>query len=267
MRIAVIGAGAVGALVARELTRYDVEVLLFDRELEPGMGVTKANSAIVHAGFHDEPGTLRARFCVQGNALFPRICEELGVPFRRVGGFVLAFAFQEEETLKALVEQGEANGVPGLALLPGEEVLDREPRVNPEVRRALWAPTVGITSPWALAQAAVENAAANGAELHLGEEVVCINTSHGRVRALHTLCGVYELDAVVNAAGLHADRVAVMAGAPFPAIVPRRGQYVLLADTAEGWVRSVLFPTPTPVSKGILIVPTVDGGDPPGPHG
>ncbi|MFN3347284.1 MAG: NAD(P)/FAD-dependent oxidoreductase, partial [Candidatus Bipolaricaulaceae bacterium] len=145
MRIAVIGAGAVGALIARELTRYDVQVLLFDREPEPGMGVTKANSAIVHAGFHDEPGTLRAKFCVQGNALFPKFCAELGVPFRQVGGFVLAFSPQEEEVLRVLAEQGAANGVLGLTLVSGEEVLAREPRVNPEVRRALWAPTVGIT--------------------------------------------------------------------------------------------------------------------------
>ncbi len=260
MRIAVIGAGVVGALIARELTRYDVEVLLFDREPEPGLGVTKANSAIVHAGFHDEPGTLRARFCVQGNALFPRVGEELGVPFRRVGGFVLAFSPGEEEALRVLVEQGEANGVPGLTFLSGAEVLAREPRVNPEVRRALWAPTVGITSPWALAQAAAENAAANGAELHFEEEVLRIRTGHGRVQALHTPRGVYEVDAVVNAAGLYADRVAALAGAPFPALIPRRGQYILLADTAEGFVRSVLFPTPSSVSKGILVLPTVDGG-------
>ncbi len=260
MRIAVIGAGIVGTLIARELSRYDVEVLIFDREPEPGLGVTKANSAIVHAGFHDEPGTLRAKFCVQGNALFPQVCEELGVPFRRVGGFVLAFSSQEEEVLRVLAEQGEANGVPGLVLVLGEEVLAREPWVNPEVRRALWAPTVGITSPWALAQAAAENAAANGAELHCEEEVLRICTSHGRVQALQTSRGMYAVDAVVNAAGLYADRVAALAGAPFPAITPRRGQYILLADTAEGLVRSVLFPTPSPVSKGVLVLPTVDGG-------
>lgn len=260
MRIAVIGAGIVGALITRELTRYEAEVLLFDREPEPGMGVTKANSSIVHAGFHDEPRTLRAKFCVQGNALFPRVCEELGVPFRRVGGFVLAFSSQEEEVLWVLAEQGEANGVPGLAIVPGEEVLAREPRVNPEVRQALYTPTVGITSPWALAQAAVENAVANGAELHLEEEVVYIRTSQGRVQALRTPRGVYKVEAVVNAAGLYADRIAAMAGVPFPAIIPRRGQYILLADTAEGLVRSVLFPTPSSVSKGVLVLPTVDGG-------
>lgn len=259
MRIAVIGAGVVGALVARELARYDAEVMLFEREAEPGMGVTKANSAIVHAGFHDEPGTLRAKFCVLGNAIFPRLCEELGVPFRRVGGFVLAFSPQEEKKLLALREQGEINGVPEISLLSSDDVLAREPQVNPRVRRALWAPTVGITSPWGLAQAAVENAVANGVKVHFGEEVFSIRTHLGRVQALETAQGVYYVDAVINAAGLYADRVAAMAGVSFPTITPRRGQYILLANSTEDLVHSVLFPTPTPLSKGVLVLPTIDG--------
>lgn len=260
MRVAVIGAGVVGALIARELARYDVEIMLFEREAEPGMGVTKANSAIVHAGFHDEPGTLRAKFCVLGNALFPHICEELGVPFRRTGGFVLAFSSQEEQTLLALIERGEINGVPGMRLLSGDEVLAREPLINPEVRRALWAPTVGITSPWVLAQAAVENAVTNGVKVYFGEEVLRIRTHLGRVQALQTTRSLYKVNAVINAAGLYADRVASMAGVPFPPIIPRRGQYIILAANAESLVHFVLFPTPTSVSKGILVLPTIDGG-------
>lgn len=260
MRVAVIGAGVVGALIARELCRYEVEVLLFDREPEPGFGVTKANSAIVHAGFHDEPGTLRARFCVQGNALYPEVCAELSVPFRRVGAFVLAFTPEEERALSLLLAQGEANGVPGLSLLSGKEVLAREPRVNPEVQRALWAPTVGITEPWALAQAAAENAAQNGAHLHLDEKVLGIVVHRGKVEALKTEKGIYPVSAVVNAAGLFADQVAAMAGVPFPRLHPRRGQYLLLDKAAQGLISSVLFPTPTPLSKGILVLPTIDGG-------
>lgn len=259
MRIAVIGVGVVGALIARELCRYETEVLLFDREPEPGFGVTKANSAIVHAGFHDEPQTLRARFCVQGNALFPGVCAELSVPFRRVGALVLAFSQEEEQVLRMLKDQGETNGVPGLALIPREEVLAHEPRANPEVRRALWAPTVGITEPWGLAQAAVENAIENGAEVHFEEEVQGIVVRHGTVQAITTAKSTYAVHAVVNAAGLYAADVAALAGVPFPPITPRRGQYVLLDKAAEGWVRHVLFPTPSPISKGVLVLPTVDG--------
>lgn len=260
MRIAIIGAGVVGSLIARELSRYEAEILLFDREEEVGFGVTKANSGIIHAGFHDEPGTLRARFCVLGNALYPGLAEELGFSFRQTGALVLAFDAEEEKTLNRLREWGEANGVPGLKLLSKEEVLAQEPEVNPAVRAGLFAPTVGVTAPWEVAQAAAENAQENGAELHLGEEVLGIEIKHGRVQALRTQKGCYWVDAIVNAAGLFADRISEMAGVPFPPLVPRRGEYILLDEPAGNLVRSVLFPTPSPITKGILVIPTVDGG-------
>lgn len=260
MRVAVIGAGVVGALLARELCRYEAEVLLFEREADVGWGVTKANSGIVHAGFHDRPGTACARFCVSGNALFPEVCRELDVPFRPTGAYVVALSFRERAVLDELRAQGEENRVPGLAIVAGDEVLSREPNVNPEVAAALWAPTVGITEPWALAIAAVENACANGLELHLAEEIVGIEVARGRVRTAVTSRGRYPVDAVVNAAGLFADQVAAMAGLAELRLVPRRGEYVLLDKAAGGLVRSVLFPVPSPRSKGILVLPTVDGG-------
>ncbi|MCR4392436.1 MAG: NAD(P)/FAD-dependent oxidoreductase [Candidatus Acetothermia bacterium] len=260
MRVAVIGAGVVGALVVRELARYEAEVLLFEQEADVGWGVTKANSGIVHAGFHDRPGTACARFCVSGNALFDEVCRDLDVPFRRTGAYVLALSAADRAVLDRLRAQGEENGVPGLEVLPGGEVLAREPNVNPAVVAALWAPTVGITEPWALALAAVENAAAGGLAVHLGEEVTGIRVDGGRVRAVQTARGSYPVDAVVNAAGLYADQVAAMAGVPEPRIVPRRGEYVLLDKAAGDLVRAVLFPTPSEKSKGILVLPTIDGG-------
>ncbi len=260
MRIAVIGAGAVGALIARELCRYEAEVILFEREPDVGWGVTKANSGIVHAGFHDEPGTVRARFCALGNALFPELAAELDIPFRRTGAYVLAFTKGEFSTLRELLVQGEANGVPGLEIHRREEVLAQEPWVNPEVVGGLWAPTVGITLPWELAIAATENALKNGLELHLSEPVVGIEVSRGRVRAVRTDRGRYPVDAAVNAAGLFADRIAQMAGLDGLFLHPRRGEYVLLDETTGSLVNAVLFPAPTPVSKGILVLPTVEGG-------
>ena len=260
MRIAVIGAGAVGALIARELCRYEAEVLLFEREPDVGWGVTKANSGIVHAGFHDEPGTLRARFCAPGNALFEELAAELEIPFRRTGAYVLAFSREERSVLDGLKERGEANGVPGLELHGVEEVLAREPRVNPEVTAGLWAPTVGITLPWEIAIAAVENARANGLELHLSEPVTGIEVEGRRVRAVRTPVGRYPVDAAVNAAGLYADRISCMAGLEGLSLHPRRGEYVLLDETTGDLVKTVLFPAPTAVSKGILVLPTVGGG-------
>ncbi len=260
MRTAVIGAGVVGALIARELCRYEGEVLLFDREVDVGWGVTKANSAVVHAGFHERPGTASGRFCVEGNALFPEVCRELAVPFQRIGAYVLALADGERAALEELRARGEELGVPDLALLNGDEVGRRLPDVNPDVVAALWAPTVGITEPWGLALAAVENACANGASLHVGEEVRGIAIHAGRVRAVRTDQATYDVDAVVNAAGLAADRIAALAGLPVPGLTPRRGEYLLLVDVPPSLRSAVLFPVPTPHSKGILVVPTVDGG-------
>lgn len=258
--IAVIGAGVVGSLVARELARYEGEVLIVEREPDVGWGVTKANSAIVHAGFHERPGTCSARFCVEGNAIFADVCRDLEVPFQRIGAYVLALADGERAVLEEMRGRGAELGVPGLDLVEGDEVRRRLPDVNPDVKCALWAPSVGITEPWALAVAAAENAVSNGAILHVGEEVTGITVRAGRVRAVRTDQAMYDVDAVVNAAGLSADRIAALARVSVPGLTPRRGEYLLLVDTPPALRTAVLFPVPTPHSKGILLVPTVDGG-------
>lgn len=260
MRAAVIGAGVVGTLIARELCRYPCAVLLLDRAPDVGWGITKANSAIVHAGFHDAPGTTRARFCVPGNALFDEVCGELDVPLVRVGAWVLALDESELEVLEELLARGRANGVPGLALCSPREVLADEPAVNPAVAGGLWAPSAGITEPWALALAAAENAIANGADLRLGHAVTHVRVRNGRVYAVQAADRSWEADLVINAAGLWSDRVAAMAGLEPPPLTPRRGQYVLLDKAARGLARAILFPAPNPLSKGILVLPTVDGG-------
>lgn len=260
MRIGVIGAGVVGALIARELCRYDVEVHLFEREADVSFGVSKANSGVVHGCFHEQSGTPRARFCVEGNALYESLSAELDFPFRRVGAHVLAFTPADVETLEQLRSQGEGIGVSGLSIILRDEVLAREPHVNPQVRAALWSPTVGIIEPWDVAIAAVENACDNGLNLHLQTEVTGIKVKNSCVQGVVTEHGEFPLDALVNAAGLFADRVARMAGVDSPNIHPRRGEYLLLDKKAGGMVHSVLFPAPTDTSKGILVLPTVDGG-------
>ncbi|MEA3238778.1 MAG: NAD(P)/FAD-dependent oxidoreductase [Candidatus Bipolaricaulota bacterium] len=260
MKLAVIGAGIVGSLIARELTRYDADVLLFEKEADIGWGVTKANSAIVHGGFHEVPGTDRARFCVEGNGLYEKISRELDVPFRRIGAYVVALSDDELPALQELYEQGIKNGVSGLEMHDRETVLAHEPKLNPSVVAGLWSPSVGITEPWSLAIAAVENAAANGLDLHVDEEVVSIDVKDGRVKRIITQRGEYEVDAVVNAAGLFADRIAEMVGLSEPVLFPRRGEYLLLDKKVGPLVSSVVFPTPNEMSKGTLVVPTIDGG-------
>jgi len=260
MRIAIIGAGVVGALIARELARYEATSMLFEREPDVGWGVTKANSAIVHGGFHDRPGTVRSRFCVSGNAMFEPLCAELKVPFLRTGACVLAFDEHEIAVLETLRAWGNENGAVDLEMYCRRQLLDREPQVNPHVQAALWSPSVAITEPWGLAIAAVENAAVNGVAVHLSEEITGIETEAGRVCAVLTEQDRYPVDAVVNAAGLFADRIAAMAGLPEPRLYPRRGEYVLLDKKSAGLVNSILFPAPNEMTKGILVLPTIDGG-------
>ncbi len=259
MRIGVIGAGVVGALIARELCRYGIEVHLFEREEDVSFGVSKANSGVIHGCFHEKPGTTRARFCVEGNAEYTALARELDFPFKRIGAHVIAFNSDDVAALERLKAQGEEIGCAGLEIIDREEILSREPRVNPDVRAALWSPTVGIVEPWDVAIAAVENACANGLVLHLGTEVTGIRVTGGRVTGIATDAGGFSLDAVVNAAGLYADRVARMAGVDRPVLHPRRGEYILLDKQAAGTANSVLFPAPTNNSKGILVLPTVDG--------
>lgn len=261
MKIAVIGSGVVGALVARELSRYDVEVLIIEKNADVGMGITKANSAIVHAGYDDEPGTVRSKFCVPGNKMYTELAKELQIDLKRIGSLVLAFKEEEIRILEKLYKHGEINGVQGLELWDRDKVLSHEPNVNPEVVAALWAPTAGITEPWMVSIAAVENALENGARLYLETEVMGIETKDGRITKLITNKKEFEVDVIVNAAGIYADEIAKMAKANYVPLHPRKGEYILL-DKQEfsGFVKSILFPTPSVLGKGTLVTPTVDGG-------
>jgi len=260
VKIAVIGAGVVGALIAREACKYEAEVHLFERRSDVGWGITKANSAIIHAGFHDTPGSVRARFCQPGNQAFPALCEELDVPLAHCGGYVLAFTPQQKAELEKLRYHGECNHVEGLVVHSPDEIHAREPNVSPDVRWGLWSPTVAITEPWALSIAATENAVENGLILHISEEVTGLRVDRARVVEVETGRGAYAVDIVINAAGLFADRISAMAGVDFPELFPRRGEYILLDRRLRGFVNSVLFPAPTRKSKGILVLPTIDGG-------
>lgn len=261
MRIGIVGAGVVGSLIARELCRYDVEVIIFEKASDVGMGVTKANSAIVHAGYDDEPGTVRSKFCVPGNAIYSELSKELQFDLKRIGSLVLAFKDEELKTLEELYKRGEQNNVPGIEIWDRDKILAYEPNVNPEVIAALWAPTAGITEPWMVAMAAVENAIQNGAKLYLNTEILDISTVDGKIKKVITNIGEFEVDALVNAAGMYADKIAKKAGAEYVPLHPRKGEYILL-DKQEfgGFVKSVLFPTPSILGKGTLVTPTVDGG-------
>ncbi|SHH56648.1 NAD(P)/FAD-dependent oxidoreductase [Thermosipho atlanticus] len=260
MKVFVIGAGIVGSLIARELSKYDIELHVIEKSPDIGWGVTKANSAIVHGGYDDPPGSVRAKFAALGNAMYERLSKELDFEFKRTGSYVVAFNNEELNYLKTLLKKGKTNGVENLEIISGDELRKKEPNINEKAIAALWCPTAGITEPWEVAIAAIENAQSNGAIIHLNEKVVDIIIQSGRIRKILTDKSEYNADIVINAAGLFADEIAKMAGVGEYEIFPRKGEYILLDKKLKNLVNSVIFPTPTEKSKGILVVPTVDGG-------
>ncbi len=255
MKVVIIGGGVIGTLIARLLSFYEADVTLIEKENDVGWGVTKANSGIVHAGYDDEPETLRAKLVVPGNEMYSQLSKDLDFPMQRVGSHVLAFSDEEVKILEELYKRGERNGVKGLKILSREEVLSMVPKVNPDVKASLYAPTAGIVVPWRVAIGASDNFVKNGGKLVLGERVVDIIASGGRVRKVVTDKNEYKADLVINAAGLFADEIAEMAGAEVMPIHPRKGEYILL-DTQE-YTPSVLFPTPSRGTKGTLVLPTL----------
>jgi len=257
--VVVIGAGVVGTGIARELARYDVSVVLVEAHADVAWGTTKANTALVHAGYDADPGTNKARFNVIGNAMYPRITQELGVMYKNTGSLVVATAPEQVPHLHELLERGKANGVPGLEIIGRERIVELEPFIAPNAIAALWAPTGGITSPWELAIAYAENAADNGVTVLLSSPVTAIDVEGGRAVRVHTPSSSIATRFVVNASGLFADDVATMAGAADFEIVPRKGEYYLLDKGAGHLARRPLFPVPTELSKGIVVTPTVDG--------
>lgn len=260
MRVFVIGAGITGSLITRELSKYDLEVHVIDKAPDIGWGVTKANSAIVHGGYDDPPGSVRAQFAALGNMMYDELSNELDFDFIRTGSYVVAFKEEDVEYLKELKKRGVKNGVSNLEILTSEELKNREPNLNKDIKAALWCPTAGITEPWEVSIAAIENAKDNGAIVHLDEKVLDIIVQNQKVKKILTDKGEYNADIIINAAGLFADEIAKMAGVADFEIFPRKGEYILLDKKLKGLVNAVIFPTPTKKSKGILVVPTVDGG-------
>ena len=257
--ITIIGGGVIGCLIGRELSRYRVKTLLVEKDSDVANGTTKANSAIVHAGFDCKPGTLKGKFNVEGNAMYDRICGELSVPFKRNGSLVVAFSEEELPELHSLEKKGKQNGVPGLELLSGDEVRRKEPRLSKTIVEALYAPTGGIVAPWDLAIAAAENAMDNGMELRLDTEVANIERIEGGYRLLTAKGDAIETRVAINCAGLYSDHIHNMVSEPCFKIIPRRGEYFVLDKSEGNHVSHTIFQCPTPNGKGILISPSVHG--------
>lgn len=259
--VVIIGAGVTGAAIARELSRYKLSIALLEKEAEVCFGVSKANSGVIHAGFHASPDTLKGKLCAKANAMFDQLQDELNFPFQRSGEYVVAMSDDEIPKLRLLQMQGKANGVPDLHMLNSAEVLKREPNLSHDVRQALWSPTAGVVCPFNWVYSLVDNAVHNGVHLFTEQEVIAIK-SNGSL-TVTTLQQEFETRFVINAAGLYADRIAEIAGVRDFDIHPRKGEEYLLDKSAGSLVKSIIFPASSPSdkskSKGILVNPTIDG--------
>lgn len=259
--VAIIGSGIIGAAVARELSRFALQIAVFDRSEDVSEGTTKSNSAIVHAGFDAPPGSNKARFNVAGSLLFEDWCRDLGSPYQRNTSLVVAFSESDEVALHQLLARGIQNGVKGLRLLTRDEVLRREPNLNPEATMALLAETGAICSPYEMAIRLCEQAAANGVAFHLGCRVDRVRPASGEPShfALETAQGLFTARAVVNAAGVYADVFNNQVSEDHFAIHARRGEYWLLDRAAGPPFTATMFQAPTSKGKGVLVTPTVEG--------
>ena len=256
--IVIIGAGVVGGLIARTLAKYEQKILIVDKASDVAMGATKANSAIVHAGFDAKAGSLKAKLNVRGSEMMEQVTTELGVKYVKNGSLVVAFENEREE-VEALVKRGIENGVKGVRLVEREELHKMEPNLNDDLTCALHAPTGAIVCPYELTIAAVGNAMDNGAELKLNFEVCDIKKENGKFTVTAANGESVEAKYLINSAGLYSDKIAKMTGDCDFDVHPRRGEYMLLDRECGGFCSNTIFHTPTKMGKGILVSPTVDG--------
>ena len=256
--VIIIGAGVSGAATARELSRYKVNACVIEKEEDVCCGTSKANSAIVHAGYDAATGSLMAKLNVRGNQMMEQLAKDLDFPFKKNGSLVVCLHEEDMSNLQALYDRGVANGVKGLRILNQEELRAMEPNISDDAYAALYAPTAGIVCPFNLNIAMAENACVNGVEFKFDTEVTGLHPIEGGW-AIETNQGSFETKYVVNAAGVYADTLHNMVSAKKIHITPRRGDYCLLDKTAGNLVSKTIFALPGKFGKGILVAPTVHG--------
>lgn len=256
--VIIIGGGVSGAASARELSRYKVRACVLEKEEDVCCGTSKANSAIVHAGYDAAPGSLKAKLNVRGNEMMEQLSEDLDFPFQKTGSLVICLSGEEMPGLQELYDKGVANGVKGLKILDREEVLGMEPNITDDVYAALYAPSAGIVCPFGMNIALAENACTNGVEFRFNTEVLDIRKTENGYE-IYTNRGMFQAKFVVNAAGVYADKIHNMVSKKKIHITPRRGEYCLLDKSAGTHVSRTIFSLPTKYGKGVLVTPTVHG--------
>ena len=256
--VLIVGAGVVGSSIAREISRYKLKSIVLEKENDVCCGTSKANSAIIHAGFDAKPGTLKGQLNARANELYDELSKELDFPFKRNGSLVLCFRNEDIPELEELMERGKKNGVPGLEIITGDEVRRREPAITDEVVAALYAPTGGIVCPFSLNIAMAENAYVNGVDFKFNSKVIKVTKENDYFEVI-TEENVYKTRILINAAGVYSDVINNMLSKDKFTVIPRRGEYDLFDKYIGGMVNATIFQLPTKLGKGILVSPTVHG--------
>ncbi|MBM7622712.1 NAD(P)/FAD-dependent oxidoreductase [Sporohalobacter salinus] len=257
--VLIIGGGVIGASIARELSKYQLDIMLVEKESDVADGgPSKANTALIHAGFNADSNKLKGQLNVKGNKMYDQLTEELNVPFERNGAMVVAQKEEEITVLEEILENGKRNGVSDLEIITGKRIFELEPNLNNKAIAALYAPTAGIICPYELTIALAQNAAVNGANILLETEVLDIEIEDD-YKIVQTNKGEIKAKIVINAAGLYSDKIAKMVGIDDFEIIPRKGEYYVYDKKLGDEINHTIFQVPTGVSKGVVVTPTVDG--------
>ena len=258
--IVIIGSGITGASIARELSKYKLKIAVIDKASELPSGASRANSSMIHGGFDDEPGTVKAKFCVPGNKLWHKLKDTLDVHLDECGSFVCAFNDDEVKHLELLLQQGKTNGSAGVEIISGEKLREKEPNVSPDIVAALWSPEAGIINNFEAVNAMIESAEINGAKLFLETKATgLLLDEKGSVRGVSTDKGDFLAPVIINAGGVHSGEIASWAGDKSFKIIPTKGEYFLLDRATKGFIHSFLFSCPSKAGKGITVLQTAEG--------
>ena len=258
--IVIIGGGIIGCSIARELSKYKVSITVIEKMDDVASGISKANSGIVHAGYNEKKGTLKAKLTLEGNHLYDALSKELDFSFQREGALILAFDEEEHKKLFALKENGEALGMTGLQMLSKEEALALEPNLSSTITSALFVKDSGIINPYETTIALAENASINGVEFLFQSKVIgveCLENEGFRI-TLHTGQTI-DCHLLINAAGLFSEEIAQMLSLPTTPVTPVKGEYCLFNAIAGQKVKRTIFQVPSETTKGVLITPTTEG--------
>jgi len=256
--VLIIGAGVVGCSIARELSKFNIETVLLEKENDVCGGVSKGNSGVLHTGLYYPKGSLKGKLCVEGRLMFPKLAEQLNVPYQLCGKHVIARTDAELKDLETLKAVGESNGAQGLTIISGEELKKREPNVV--ALSALYSPVAGIILPYLFTIALAENALNNGVKIQVNTKVLSIQQLNSGYKVT-TAQGIFYTDFVVNSAGLYADRISAMVGLDKYKLYPCRGEYLILDKNCHELINSMIYPVPPKVAGvlGVHLTPTLEG--------